>query len=753
MSELHSTPESSLAFEKRLAHSRRKLLESKAHIQYLEFELSQITNSLSWRITKPLRGAKSFLILFVSRALNFKKLKIPFFNLSVNNELRYEFELNQNIDLSIDDLLLLLPREGLSNLTSKIPKVSVVVPIFGKIEYTLNLLISIINFPPSCDFELIIVNDRSPDSSAEILNKVRGITLINSEINQGFIASCNAGANVATGEYLVFLNNDTQITTGWLESLLETYIDHQNVGIVGSKLIYPNGKLQEAGGFLFSNGQAGNYGRLGDPRSPEFNFVRRVDYCSGASIMIKRDLFISLGGFCVEYAPAYYEDVDLSTKLLESGYKVLYQPFSMVVHFEGVSSGKEVTSGTKKFQLINQEIFTKKWCKGLNENYYDPSVPLNFVIERQYRGNVLVIDEDIPDPCRDAGSLLIINLIRLLVQMGYLITFVTDAEVSPESSHVKYLQKLGVKVLYQPYVNGVRDEIIKEGARYDVCFLIRALVASKYIQLLRTYAVNARVIFHTIDLHYIRLLRQAELSGSSQELVEAFSMQSREIGAITCSDISVVVSTIEKEILENDAPLQKVFVFPLILDMSDSIVGLKNRQDIVFVGSFSHSPNLDAIRFFIQEVFPLVKQKLPSIRLHIIGSGPSHQIMDLESDSVIIRGYVQDLPAALADFRLSIAPLRFGAGIKGKIASAMSLGLPTVATSIAIEGMGLSNGENILVADNPEQFAREIERLYLDDGLWSRLSLNGFETAKLKWGHDAALGNLKNLLVEAGVVV
>ncbi len=172
--------------------------------------------------------------------------------------------------------------------TSTNPTVSVVIPIYGQIEYTLQCLASIAANLPSAPFEVIVVDDCSPDDPTMVLERVRGIRLVRNAENQGFIRSCNAGANIARGKYLHFLNNDTVVTFGWLDELFRTFDEFPGTGFVGSKLIYPDGRLQEAGGIIWRDGSPWNFGRDQDAALPVYNYAREVDYCSGASIMLPK---------------------------------------------------------------------------------------------------------------------------------------------------------------------------------------------------------------------------------------------------------------------------------------------------------------------------------------------------------------------------------------------------------------------------------------------------------------------------------
>ena len=171
--------------------------------------------------------------------------------------------------------------------------------------------------------------------STVCLAAVPGIRLIVNPSNLGYLRSCNTAARVAKGEFLLLLNNDTQVLPDWLDPLLLPFRSRSDVGAVGSKLLYPDGRLQEAGCIVWDDGSGWNFGRLDSPDRPAYNYLREVDYCSAASLLVPRALFNEMGGFDERYAPAYCEDSDLAFRLRERGYKVLYQPRSRIVHHEG----------------------------------------------------------------------------------------------------------------------------------------------------------------------------------------------------------------------------------------------------------------------------------------------------------------------------------------------------------------------------------------------------------------------------------
>ncbi len=250
--------------------------------------------------------------------------------------------------------------------TSVAPLVSIIIPVHGKLAYTLACLRSLARHGALAPFEVIVVDDASPDASAATLTQIAGLQLLRNERNLGFTGSCNAGATAARGEFLLFLNNDTQVTPGWLDMLLRCFAERADCGIAGSRLVYPDGRLQEAGGLVFADGSCWTTGRFEPRDAPAFRYRRETDYVSGASLLIRREVFQRIGGFDARYAPAYYEDTDLAFAVRQLGLRVYYEPASTVIHCEGISSGTDLGSGTKRHQPINQLKFVDKWTSELS---------------------------------------------------------------------------------------------------------------------------------------------------------------------------------------------------------------------------------------------------------------------------------------------------------------------------------------------------------------------------------------------------
>jgi GT2 family glycosyltransferase/glycosyltransferase involved in cell wall biosynthesis len=599
------------------------------------------------------------------------------------------------------------------------PRVSVIIPVYGKLAWTLACLRSIAQYGSEAPIEILVVDDASPDDTAATLAQVQGLRVLGNERNLGFIGSCNAGAAAARAPYLLFLNNDTQVTAGWLDRLLQTYLEEPDCGIAGSQLVYPDGRLQEAGALVYDDGEAWNVGRFEQRDDPRYLYRRDVDYVSGAALLIERELFMQLGGFDARYAPAYCEDMDLAFAVRAAGRRVVYEPASVVIHCEGISSGTDLTAGTKQYQVLNRAKFIEKWGDALKRQ---PArgTPVNKAIHAGQR-HIFVMDALTPDPKRDAGSLQLYNIMQLLRGMGWRVTFMAD-NAQASIADLRTLGAIGVRVLCKPTLSSLAAWLKEEGAGLDAVLLCRHYVADANLPLVQRMAPQARLLFDTVDVHFLREQRAADHTNNPTLARRAAVSQQREIATIRACHATFVVSTVELELLRKAVPDARVMLLPNMHEVHGRKQPFEQRSGLVFVGGFGHPPNVDAVQWLVGEIFPKIRAARPDIELHLIGQMPEATRQELDGNGVVAHGRVEDLDPWMDGCRIALAPLRYGAGVKGKVNTAMSHGLPVVATSIAAEGMFLVDDQNVLIGDDTDAYVAAVLRLYDDPALWLRLS-------------------------------
>ena len=630
---------------------------------------------------------------------------------------------------------------------SDTPVVSIVIPVFNQFAHTLGCLRALAESPPHCAFEVIVVDDGSTDATVTALPQITGVRHITRASNGGFIAACNDGAALARGRFVVLLNNDTVPQPGWLDTLVATFEEDALIGLVGAQLVQPNGLLQESGARVFRDGSAAHIGRDASPDDPRFAYMRDVDYVSGAAVAIERAVWMQLGGLDTRYAPAYYEDADLGFAVRALGRRVVVQPMARVVHDEGSSGGMDVRQGPKRRQALNREVFAQKWGTALRAHPIDQG---HVDMPRATR-SVLVVDAETPRPSHDSASLRLVNVMRLLRAEGAHVVFV-PADGNHSASDTAALQAMGIEVWYAPFLEGSASWLAMHGSRFEVALVCRHHVLQQWLPLLRRHAPQARVVFDTVDLHHVREQRGAALTGDAALARMAAHTRTQELALVARSDATLVVGQAERELLASAVPAARVHVLSNVHALAGDAPGFDARHDVVFVGGFRHPPNVDAVEWFVREVWPRVHAARPTLSFHCIGSDPPASIRAFnEVPGVHVHGYVADLDPHMHGARIAVAPLRFGAGVKGKVNLSMAHGQPVVATSCAVESMHLTDGVDVLVADDAQAFAEAILRLDADAHLWAQLSANGRANVQRHFSFEAARDVVRNVVLGTAI--
>ena len=366
---------------------------------------------------------------------------------------------------------------------------------------------------------------------------------------------------------------------------------------------------------------------------------------------------------------------------------------------------------------------------------------------RDARPTLLLIDSCTPTPDRDSGSIDVFNSIRVFLALGFQVSFIPESNLLYLGGYTRDLEDLGVECLHGPRIRSVKAWLRAWGNTYDAVMLFRAPVAIRHMPSVRRFCPQAKVIFSTIDLH---LLRETRQSGEPATLDGGWNPVHRaELDCIRRADRTIVISEVERDWLEAAIPGIKPALVPLVREIpARGAARYEERAGIAFIGNFQHPPNVDAIRFFLSEIWPEIHRQMPEVVFYIVGSYLPVAIGAQAGDGVVALGYVEELGDIFAKIRLSVAPLRHGAGLKGKVVTSLGYGVPAVVTSVAAEGMGLVDGEEVLIADGAEAFFEQVLRLYRDRRLWETLSRQGHEAAHRLYSLEVSIQAYRGIFSE-----
>lgn len=369
---------------------------------------------------------------------------------------------------------------------------------------------------------------------------------------------------------------------------------------------------------------------------------------------------------------------------------------------------------------------------------------------REAQPCVLVIDAVMLTPDQDSGSLRMANLLQTFQQLGWHVSF-APSNLDFHPPYGQRLEEQGIEVLHAGAVDSIVDFLRLHGRDLDLVILSRHYVAASFLDAVRQHAPQAQVWFDTVDLHFLREQREAELHGDERARRQAEQSRRQELELMRRTDLTLVVSQTERELLEQEAPGVRVEILSNIHDANPTTTPFAERDAIVFIGGFNHPPNVDAMQYYVRDILPLVRAELGVVPTFIIGSRPPPEILALENaaQGVLVTGHIQDVMPYFARARLSIAPLRYGAGVKGKINMSMALGVPVVATPCAAEGMHLVEGDDILLGADATTFAAAMVRLYRDRDLWETLVRNGLRNIDTHFSRQTARATLERLLAES----
>ncbi|MBE6385508.1 MAG: glycosyltransferase [Lentisphaerae bacterium] len=616
-----------------------------------------------------------------------------------------------------------------------LPLTSIVIPVDDGIELTEICLNSIYSVKSLSPFEVILVDDCSSVDYKQLESVYPNLKVIRNETHQGIIKSANKGAAEAGGEFLVFSDNSSEVMAWWLDELTTALYKHPRAGMIGSQLIdLHTERLQECGRRICRNGDIVLLGRGEYPDHHNHSFFQEVDSCSAASFIIRRKLFDEMGGFNEMYASPGFEANELGLLLQKEGYKNYVSPHSRVLHLGKNPSDNSTDEQYEK----NRTLFMTRWQQYLQENaVYENSEDL-----RNFKGDkerILYIDAEFPMADRGSGGMDAIFFMEYMIKRNYQVIFYGEHTPGYHPKYTGILLRMGVQCIYEPFLK-IWDYVAHNGHTLSYIFVSRIYQARSFDWLLKPYCSQAGYIFNTVDLHFVRETLEADLRIDDLGRKRAAYTKQCELTVASFADATIVISSKEKALLEDEYALSRIYHIPQVRELFPRAAHTC-RQGAVFIGS-AHTPNLDGLCYFHNEILPLLPEDFvltvvgESLRSTIEHNDMYKHLLCCKQFKFV--GFVQDLGTVLDCARITVAPLRYGAGTKGKVASSMAYGVPCVSTVFGTEGTGMVHGDNVMIANTPQEFAAYICELLSEPELWQRISDGGRKFIKETYARESA---------------
>ena len=602
------------------------------------------------------------------------------------------------------------------------PDISIVIVLWNQAHLTLRCLRAIAAAGgPSR--EIILVDNGSTDETASLLERLDGARVIRSPENLGFLRGCNRGAAEARGRAILLLNSDAFLRPDALAAAMETLDSAADIAAVGARLLLPSGRLQEAGSLVWADGSCLGYLRGEAPEAFAAMFRRDVDYCSGACLLIRRDLWEQLGGLDEAFAPAYYEETDFCLRLQEAGYRVVYDPAMVVDHFE---FGSEAARGdSTEAMRRNQALFRERHSARLRQKHL-PADAQTLLAARHAaawpRPHLLVIDNDVPLGAAGAGYPRAREILAAAVRAGWAVTLFPLHTVSADwkAAWREIPREIEIVSGHGGTAEGFVSFMRERHGFYDTILISRP----ENMTLVRGYLAEhpdllagSRLIYDSEALAATRVIARARFEGQPFADAEARAMITEELALARDADSILCVNEAEaRQFVRHGVP---VHVLAHTIPCRTDTPSWADRAGFLFIGRLKEqdAPNWVGLAWFIRDVWPLIRRMLPQATLAVVGQlHPEHA--ELEAPSVRLLGPLDDLGPAYDAARVFIAPVHFAAGVPLKIIEAAAAGVPVVGTSLMAKQLVWQSGQEITTADSAEEFVRACVALYQDEEAW-----------------------------------
>ena len=736
----------------------RKQLEAKERARKRELAnqswvIEQFMKSPSWRLTAPLRWlAKQFRAFGI---VGRRKNPEPGFS-SVPQSPQEE---GSPFDLKgyFTGLYLIQLRSFLAANTpmrlphSENPEISVILVLFNRAELTFACLRSLAeNY--SERLEIIIVDNASSDDTSLLLDRLQGPRIIRNAENQNFVLGVNQAAREARGEYLLLLNNDAQVLPGTLPSTLRTIRSSPDIGAVGGRLVFLDGSLQEAASIVWRDGTCLGYGRGDDPFAPMYMFRRDVDYCSAAFLLTPRRVWEKIGGFDERFKPAYYEDTDYCTCVRELGLRIVYDPNSVLLHYEFASSSSK--SRAIDLQRKHHPIFLAKHEKFLANHYWpDPNSILPARMQDGGKTRVLFIDDRVPHAWLGSGFPRARAILLTLLQEGSFVTHYSSDPIDEDWSsiysdmppEVEFMTGYDSSLL-EPFLRG-------RPSYYNTIFVSRPhnmKILKPILDAHPEWFAQTNIIYDAEAIFVSREITLRQLTGAPLPAEEAEALLQEEVACASAAGCVLAVSEMDAGEFRKHG-IESVHVVGHSISPAPTPRAFSEREGFLFVGPiYDATPNEDSVLWFIEEVLPRIRAALgENISFTIAGANESQRVKELARPPIRITGHLRDLTELYDTARVFVAPTRYAAGIPHKVHEAAARGVPIVATPLLALQLGWRDDDPVLTGAGAELFAAKCIALYTDELLWSNLREAALKRIQKECSKQSFEANLKNVLTRS----